>query len=261
MLNIIRSILTGIGALTVIVGLLYLAGLRITGPGGRPLVSADTAGSGKHHPGWRRGEAPSGDASAYGTGQGGQMAQAGQPGPGSGQGGGGGNGPGRRQSQGGGGNGQRGSQPGFGPTGGILLPIKVGSTATPVAVAGKEKASFVGKDLTDHVEDTVIATAEGPRKGWSVAKTLTYLGIDSYKTATLIDTGGNKVVVSFQQLQDTRTIPLFTYDENGRLMVVSGPKVRGTNRGKVTLEEVKQIVAGRTDLLHVNDIRKIDING
>lgn len=249
--KIIRMLLMGIGAITVMVGLLYLAGLRITGPNDRPLLSADTAGSGKHQPGWRRGEEPSG--AGYDAGQGAQMAQAGQPHPGSGQ--------GRGQRQGRGGNVQRGSQPGFGPTGGILLPIKVGSAATPVAVGGKEKASFVGQDLTDHVEDTVIATTEGPRKGWSVAKTFKYLGIDHYKGATIIDANGNKVEVSFQQLQDNRTIPLFTYDENGQLMIVSGPKVRGTNRGKITLEEVKQIVAGRTDLLHINNIQKIDING
>jgi len=270
MVKIIRMLLMGIGAATVLVGVLYLAGVRIVGPNGRPLLTGVISGSQKHQPGWRRGEEPPpGDASGYGAEQGGQMAQAG--GAGSGRGGGGnGQGPGQRQGGGGsgqgsgqrqGGSGQRGSQPGFGPTGGILLPIKVGSTATPVAVGGKEKATFVGKDLSDHVEDTVIATAEGPRKGWSVAKTLTYLGIDNYKTATIIDANGKKAVVSLQQLQDGRTIPLFTYDENGRLMIVSGPKVRGTNKGKITLEEVKQIVAGRTDLLHISNIQKIDING
>jgi len=259
--KIIRLVLMGIGALTIMVALLYLAGVRIVGPNGRSLFSTNAAGSGRHQPGWRRGEEPSRNASGYGAGQGGPMAQANQPGPGSGQGGGGGNGQGRNQRPGGGGNGQQGRQPGFGPTGGILLPIKIGSAATPVAVAGKEKASFVGKDLSDHVEDTVIATAEGPRKGWSVAKTLKYLGIDNYKTATIIDANGHKAVLSLQQLQDTQTIPLFTYDENGQLMVVSGPKVRGANRGNITLEEVKQIVAGRTDLLQVNNIQKIDISG
>jgi hypothetical protein len=248
MLKIIQSVLTAIGALTVVVGLLYLAGVRITGPNGRPLLSADAPGGSRHQPGWRRAEQDAGgEAGSY-------MAQAGQAGPGSGMGQGSG-----RQAQNG--NRQRGSQPGFGPTGGILLPIKIGSVATPVAVAGKEKASFVGQDLTDHVEDTVIATAEGPRKGWSVAKTLKYLGIDNYKTATIIDANGHKAVVSLQQLQDNQTIPLFTYDQNGQLMVVSGPKVRGANRGNITLEEVKQIVAGRTDLLQINNIQKIDING
>jgi len=255
--KIIRLVLMGIGALTIMVGLLYLAGIRIVGPNGRPLFSTNAAGSGRHQPGWRRGgQQANGD-----SGQGPYMARANQPGPGSGQGGGGGNGQGRNQKPGGGGNGQQGRQPGFGPTGGILLPIKIGNAAIPVAVAGKEKGSFVGKDLTDHVEDTVIATAEGPRKGWSVAKTLKYLGIDNYKAATIIDANGHKAVVSLQQLQDTQTIPLFTYDENGQLMVVSGPKVRGANRGNITLEEVKQIVAGRTDLLHINNIQKIDISG
>jgi hypothetical protein len=255
--KIIRLFLMGVGAITIVAGVLYLAGVRIIGPNGRPLLSASTGGSGREQPGWRRGgQQAGGDA-----GQGEYMAQAGQPRPGSGQGSGGRNGQGRGQTQGGGGNGQRGSQPGFGPTGGILLPIKVGNTPTSVAVGGKEKASFVGKDLSDHVEDTVIATADGPRKGWSVAKTLKYLGIDNYKAATIIDANGKKVVVSVQQLQDAQTIPLFTYDENGQLMVVSGPKVRGASKGNITLEQVKQIVAGRTDLLHINGIQKIEVNG
>jgi hypothetical protein len=255
--KIIRSLLMGVGAITIVVGLLYLAGVRIVGPNGRPFLASQGLGNGtgRQQPGWRRGgQQAGGDAAPY-------VAQADQAGPGSSKGGGNGNGQGRNQGQGGGGNGQRGRQPGFGPTGGILLPIKIGSAATPVAVAGKEKASFVGKDLSDHVEDTVIATADGPRKGWSIAKTLKYLGIDNYKAATIFDVNGKKVVVSYQQLQDNQTIPLFTYDENGQLMVVSGPKVRGANRGNITLEEVKQIVAGRTDLLHVNQIQKIDING
>ncbi len=247
--KIIRLLLMGIGAITIVGGLLYVAGFRIVGPNGRPLLSANTTGSSKHQPGWRRGEEPSGDTAGYGAGQGGRMAQADQAGPGSGQ--------GRNQSQGG--NGQRGSQPGFGPTGGILLPIKVGTTAIPVIVSGKEKASFVGKELTDHVEDTVIATADGPRKGWAVSKTLKYLGVESYKEVTLMGSNGEKVVVTPQQLNDPQTIPLFTYNEAGLLLVVSGPKVRGASKGNISLEEVKQIVAGRTDLLNIRGIQKIEV--
>jgi hypothetical protein len=255
MVKFIRLLLMGIGALTLLVGLLYLAGIRIVGPNGQPLLAVNTAGSSRHQPGWRRSDQQASRDMGY-------MALANQVAPGSSQGGGGADQQGRSRRQNDArGNGQRGSQPGFGPTGGILLPIKISSTATPVLVGGKEKASFVGKDLTDNVEDTVIATAEGPRKGWSVAKTLKYLGVDQFKEAVFIGADGKKTVASLQQLQNQQTIPLFTYNENGQLMVVSGPKVRGTNKGKITLEEVKQIVAGRTDLLHVNGIQKIEVSG
>ena len=262
--KIIRLLLMGIGGIAIVGGLLYLAGFRVVGPGGRPLLSGSNAGNAKHQPGWRRaGEQHAGAMGVPGSGQGKQMAQADQSGPGSGQ----GQGSGHKQRQGRGGNGQQGGggqqgrQPGFGPTGGILLPAKVGTTAIPVVVGGQEKGSFVGNDLVDHVEDTVIATADGPRKGWAVAKTLKYLGIESYKEAVLIGPNGKRVVVSLQQLQDNQTIPLFTYNENGQLMVVSGPKVRGTNRGNITLEQVKQTVAGRTDLLNVSAIEKIEVKG
>jgi hypothetical protein len=165
------------------------------------------------------------------------MAQGGQPTPGS----------------------RGGRQPGFGPSGGILLPSKIGTTAIPVVVGGNEKASFVGQDLIDHVEDTVIATADGPRKGWAIAKTLKYLGVEKYKAVTIVGSNGQKVAVSLQQIQDQQTIPLLTYDEKGQLMVISGPKVRGTNKGTTTMEEVKQLVAGRTDLIHFNGIAKIEV--
>jgi hypothetical protein len=137
----------------------------------------------------------------------------------------------------------------------------VGATAIPVLVSGKAPASFVGQDLIDHVEDTVVATADGPRKGWAIEKTLKYLGIDHYTGAILQGPNGQKVVVSLQQIQDQQTIPLFTYDETGRLMVVSGPKVRGTNKGNLSLDDVKKTVAGRTDLLNFSGIEKVEVKG
>lgn len=254
----------GISGLIILAAVLYAAGFRIVGPNNRPLMTGPGSGTGmgQQQPGSRR---------AGGQGQ--QGDQLTQGGPGSGRGGSAGGGPGHRrmaQANGGGpGSGQgrggsqgsRGSTPGFGPSGGILLPSQLGTASIPVSVGGKASASFIGKDLMDNVEDTVIATADGPRKGWSVDKTLKYLGIQQYKEVVLTGAGGKTLAVSAAQLQDSQTIPLLAYDEQGRLLVVSGPKVRGANKGNLTLDDVKKIVAGRNDLIMFGAIEKIDVKG
>jgi hypothetical protein len=273
--KIIRLLLMGIGVLTLVVGLLYLAGIRIAGPNGTPLLSGNAAGSGKYQPGWRRAEKQGGMGS--GSGQRRQMAGSDEsaPPPGSQggrrQGGGGGQqargdesapppgSHGGRRQGGGGGQQARATQPGFGPTGGILLPVKIGTASIPVLLNGQKAASFVGKDLIDNVEDSTIATPEGPRKGWSALKMFSYLKIDNAKEAVVVDAAGKKRTVSAQQLNDQNTIALFTYNEKGELMLISGPKVRGVNKGKTSLDEVKQMVAGRTDLLQINNIQKIEV--
>jgi hypothetical protein len=266
-----------IAGLIILSAVLYAAGFRIVGPNGRPLLAGagDGNGIGLQQPGSRRSGGNQGQTNYSGTGQGGpgsgqgggpgggggqrrRMAQANGGGPGSGQ----GKGASRRQGGGGGGGqGSQGSTPGFGPSGGILLPSQLGTASIPVSVGGKASASFVGKDLVDHVEDTVIATADGPRKGWSIDKTLKYLGIQQYKEVILTGADGKTLAVSAKQLQDSQTIPLLAYDEQGRLLVVSGPKVRGANKGNLTLDDVKKIVAGRNDLLKFGAVEKINVEG
>ncbi|MEW6325806.1 MAG: hypothetical protein AB1515_10525 [Nitrospirota bacterium] len=239
-----------IAAIAVVGIAFYASGYRIVNTSSQPIVSG-AGGSAKNQPGWRRSEETLSRAVPPGSGQQKRVAQAeSQGGRQSGRTG---------RTGGGGGQQQAARQPGFGPSGGILLPNKPGVTATPVTLAGKEKASFIGQDLIDHVEDTVIATADGPRKGWSVEKTLKYLGIEQYKEAVLVGADGKKTVVSAAQIHDQQTIPLLTYNEKGQLMIVSGPKVRGTNKGMLTLEDVKKTVAGRTDLLNVSGIEKIEV--
>ncbi|MBI3620655.1 MAG: hypothetical protein HY208_00505 [Nitrospirae bacterium] len=244
---------------------LYAAGFRLVGPNGQSLLSnaGPGTGMGQHQPGWRRAPGEqSGPTLTPGSGGRQRLAQGTDTGPGSQKGvrsGGRSAGRGQRGGQSKGQGGAR--QPGFGPSGGILLPSKVGTSAIPVMVSGQAKASFVGQDLVDHVEDTVVATADGPRKGWAIAKTLKYLGVENYKEVTLTSANGKKIAVTPQQLNDQQTIPLFTYNEAGLLMVVSGPKVRGTNKGNITIEDVKKTVAGRTDLLNVSKIEKIEVKG
>jgi len=236
----LQWLVVGLVAIVFAGGLFYAAGFRVVGPNGRAALSENEneSGSAKNQPGWRRAQGQqSGAMEPAGQGRMAQMDQNG--GGGKGRRGSGGGTSNRGGSGGQGGAQTGGRQPGFGPTGGILLPIMMGNTPIPVTVGGKERASFVGQDLSDHVEDTVIATADGPRKGWSVAKTLQYLGIENYKEASFTGTDGKKAVVSLQQLNNPETIPLFTYNEQGRLMVVSGPKVRGTSKGMITLEEVQ----------------------
>ena len=199
-----RIVVLGIAGVAVVGGLLYLSGYRIVGP-----KSELTAGR-TNQAGWRRSaEALEQRAAPAGTGRK-QVAMSDQGGGKSGA---------KNQGAGGGGNvrgGQQGRagskppppgsrgrvqkvakagqasarQPGFGPSGGILLPSKIGQAQIPVIMGGKEKATFIGQDLFDHVEDTVIATVEGPRKGWAIAKTLTYLGIETYTEAALVDANG-----------------------------------------------------------------------
>jgi len=266
-----------ISGLIILAAVLYAAGYRIVGPNNRPLMTGPGSGTGmgQQQPGSRRagGQGQQGDQLTQGgpgAGQGGgagsgpghrRLAQANGGGPGSGQGRGGRQGGGGSGGGQGGGQGSRGSTPGFGPSGGILLPSQLGTASIPVSVGGKASASFIGKDLMDHVEDTVIATADGPRKGWSVDKTLKYLGIQQYKEVVLTGADGKTLIVSAKQLQDAQTIPLLAYDEQGRLLVVSGPKVRGANKGNLTLDDVKKIVAGRNDLLKFGAIEKIDVKG
>jgi hypothetical protein len=269
MSKIVQLGLMGIVGVVVVGGVLYLTGFRIIGPSGQPIFPS--SGSAKHHAGWRRAaeaQGQPGQMDAPGSGQG-RMAQGMMPEPGSGGGSQSSNqaGPGSghgRQGRGSGGGGGRsgggGRQAGYGPSGGILLPNKPGSTTIPV-VAGGKTASIVGQDLVDHVEDTVVATADGPRKGWAVAKTLKYLGVENFKEVTLIGSNGKKVTVSSQQINDQQTIPLFTYNESGLLMVVSGPKVRGANNGTLTMDDVKKAVAGRTDLLNVTSIEQVEVKG
>jgi hypothetical protein len=273
--KIIRLLLMGIVGIVVVGGLLYVAGFRMVGPSGAPLLSGNDAGSGKGQPGWRRAQQQAGGMGP-GSGQRKQMARGDESAPPSGSQGGRRQGGGSSQQalgnesapppgsqggrrQGGGSQQARGTQPGFGPTGGILLPIRVGTNSISILVNGRPSASFVGKDLTDHVEDTTIATAEGPRKGWSAAKTLNYLKIDNAKEAVVIDATGKKQAVSALQLNDQETIALFTYNDKGDLMLISGPKVRGVNKGKTSLEEVKQMVSGRHDLLSVTGIVKVEV--
>jgi hypothetical protein len=224
----LRAVLYGLSFMVIVLGLLHLAGYRITGPG-------------------------------IGNGPGMMMTQGG---PGSGMGGGQGR-PGSRRGQGGGGGGggqqARGTQPGFGPTGGILLPIRIGTDPIPVLVDGKQTASFVGRDLIDHVQDVTVATSEGPRKGWSVPEMFKYLKIKNAKEAIVIDASGKKQAVTAQQLNDPQTIALFTYNEKGQLMLVSGPKVRGVNKGMTSLDQVKQMIAGRNDLLSISNVVKLEV--
>ena len=243
-----RFVIAGVVAVVVVSGLLYLAGFRIVSADSPLALSSATEQAGRtNKPGWRRsgetlarakppGSSPRSNAAK-------KMSSNARKG---------GDQRGQRQASG--------RQPGFGPQGGILLPMKTGQIRIPVVASGKERASFVGKDLLEHVEDTVVATAEGPRKGWAIAKTLAYLGIENYSEAILLGRDGANVVISLEQIQDTKTIPLFTYDDQGVLMVVSGPKVRGTNQGKISLEEVKQLVSGRTDLLNIIGIKSIEVS-
>ncbi len=260
----IRLAVIGSVGIAVIGVALYAAGFRMVGPNGQPLLSSGGTGTGtgQHQPGWRRAAGEqSGPTLTPGSGGRQRLAQGTDAGPGSQQGARSG---GRSSGKGRGGQskGQGGArQAGFGPSGGILLPSKVGTSSIPVVVSGQTKASFVGQDLVDHVEDTVVATADGPRKGWAIVKTLKYLGVENYKEVTLTGANGKKTAVTPQQLNDQQTIPLFTYNEAGLLMAVSGPKVRGTNKGNITIEDVKKSVAGRTDLLNVGKIEKIEVKG
>jgi hypothetical protein len=257
MSKILQQAIGYIVGVVLIIGVLHIAGYRVITPSGKQLfASKPSGGTSQGRAGWRRA------AMEEGTEPGTAPGSLGRPAPGS---------QGRRNPEGAvrtagtksgdsqGANAAR--QPGFGPSGGILLPSKIGDIAISVLVGGKPTASFVGKDLLDHVEDTVVATADGPRKGWAIEKTLKYLGIERYKEALLLGPNGQKTSVSLKQIQDPETIPLFTYDEQGRLMVVSGPKVRGTNKGNITLEAVKETVAGRTDLLNLSAIEKIELKG
>ncbi len=173
-------------------------------------------------------------------------------------------GPGSGMGQARGGSGSAGGQqsprqPGFGPTGGILLPIQPGSETVPVMVNGKQSGSFAGKDLVDHVEDTVIATADGARKGWGVGKTLEYLKVQNIKEVVVTDKSGKKVTVSGNQIKDDQTFVLLTYDSKGSLLLASGPKVRGTNKGTVSHEQVVQMVSGRKDLLAFPNVIKVEV--
>lgn len=258
-----------IAGLVILGAVLYAAGFRIVGPNNRPLLGGRGGGNGMglQQPGSRRAGGDQGGGPGSGQGQGQSGGQGSGSGPGhrrTAQGGGGpGSGQGGGQGSGGGGGGRRaqGSTPGFGPSGGILLPSQLGTASIPVSVGGKASASFVGKDLVDHVEDTVIATAEGPRKGWSIDKTLKYLGIQQYHEMVLTGANGKTLAVSAKQVQDPDTIALLVYDDHGRLLAVSGPKVRGANKGNLTLDDVKKMVAGRTDLLNFGAIEKIDVKG
>ncbi len=243
----LRAVLYGLSGMIIVLGLLYLVGYRISGPG-----LGNGPGMARGMPGSRRGGMdPNMMQGGGGGGQGRMMAQGG---PGSGQGGGQGQ-PGSRRGQGGGGGG---AQPGA-QNAAVLLPLKVGTDSIPVWVNGKQSASFVGKDLTDHVQDVTVATPEGPRKGWSVPGMFKYLKVENVKEAVVIDASGKKQTVSAQQLNDPQTIALFTYNEKGQLMLISGPKVRGAGRGTVSLDQVKQMVAGRKDLLSVTGVMKLEI--
>jgi hypothetical protein len=266
MKEMFKPIIYTAAGLFIVLGLLYVAGYQV-----KIVSRADQkiaqSGLGKQEPGWRRAqgqavspEAGSGQGSEQaarvpGSGQGRKQQMAGGP-AGSGQGGRGGGGGGGRGQQA-----QAGQQPGFGPSGGILLPMQMGTQAIPVLVNGKEVGSFVGKDLMDKVEDTVIATAEGPRKGWGVGKTLAYLGVKGAKEVVLFDKSGKKITVSGSQLQDQKTFVLLTYDATGSLLLVSGPKVRGTNKGMTPREQVIQMVAGRKDLLNFSNIVRLEVIG
>lgn len=243
--NLKTAGITLLGVLIIIAGF-YAAGFRVyrMHSGVNPSMMQGS-GQGRGTPGWRQAQSGGGGAVMPQPGGGRQRGGGGQSG-GSGQ---------------GGGQAQAGRQPGFGPTGGILLPIKVGTDSIPVLVNGKPAASFVGKDLTDNVEDTTIATPEGPRKGWSAAKMFNYLKIENVKEAVVINAAGKKQNVSARQLNDPQTIALFTYNDKGQLMLISGPKVRGVSKGMTSLEQVKQMVSGRKDLLDFPDVVKIEVKG
>lgn len=256
------------GILVILVGL-YAAGyqVKITSRGDQQIAQGGAGnpqiGTGKGTPGWRK--AQGGDPAAAGAGPGSGQVQGRKGGAAGGnqaavkKAGGAGSGQGQGRGQNPGGRAQAGQQPGFGPSGGILLPIKAGLDPVPVMVNGKKSGSFVGKDLMDHVEDTVVATAEGPRKGWGVAKTLDYLGVKGAKEVSLYDKSGKKITVSGNQIMDTKTFVLFTYDDQGRLLLTSGPKVRGTNKGTTSLQQVLKMVEGRSDLLAFPDVVKIEV--
>ncbi len=286
----------GIIGLVVVLGGLKLAGYQINIVKKSPPEKVES-GKGKSTPGWRRAEGAPESLASSGGGPRRRREEPGGPGSGTGQ---RRNmskaepdesgqqenqnitiGPGSRMGRGKGGDAKpgigsmrkkqakaasrqqqpRGGQPGFGPSGGILLPSRPGHTAIPVYLNGTEKGSLQGKDLLNNVEDTVIATTEGPRKGWGLAKTLAYLGIAQPANVTLQNDKGQKVTVSEAQLYDNRTFVLLTYDSDGSLLLASGPKVRGTNRGLISQEDVIEMVAGRDDLFLFNHITQIQVNG
>lgn len=271
----VKGFFVGVVATALVIGGLYSAGFRVSGPGeatvAQPGANPAVAGQGRGQPGWRKAQQQAAGnqvaAPQPGSAAGARRAALTNPsgGPGSGAGQGAGRqarGPGARNNQPKGEAaqaGRPGAQPGFGPSGGILLPLHAGTSPVPVLVNGKEKGKFVGKDLIDHVEDTVIATAAGPRKGWGVGKTLTYLGIKNAQEVALYDQAGKKVTVTGQQIKDDKTFVLLTYDEKGTLLLASGPKVRGTNKGNTSREQVLDMVKGRSDLLAVPNVVKIEV--
>lgn len=269
--NSVKSFLFGALGAVVVVGVMYGAGFRVTSGGGQQQIQNPQAalGQGRGTPGWRKnqgGQAGVSPTAGAGSGQGQGIA------PGSGQSGGRaaagnqprGGGPGggaAGRGQGPGAAAKSGAQPGFGPSGGILLPIQPGKEAVSVMMNGKEQGKFVGQDLVDHVEDTVIATADGPRKGWGVEKTLTYLGVKDPKEIVIFDKAGKKTTLTGQQIKGDEPFVLLTYDGSGSLILASGPKVRGTNKGKTTVDDVKAMVKDRKDLLGVSNVVKIEIKG
>lgn len=260
----VKGFLVGVAATVLAIGGLYAAGFRIEGPATKQADPSSQAapGQGRNTPGWRKAQGAPQQMMAPPQGSGGQGMRTGTAPPGSRQG----------QGRGGAANAARnqdaaaqnmrpGAQPGFGPSGGILLPIRPGTDPVPVLLDGKEKGKFVGKDLVEHVEDTVIATSEGPRKGWGVEKTLAYLGIKNPKEVIVYDGAGKKLTMSSMQIKDAKTFILLTYDDKGSLLLASGPKVRGTNKGTTSMEQVKKMVEGRNDLVGVPNVVRIEVRG
>lgn len=247
------TVLTGIAGFVIITGLLYAVGYRITGPAGKD------AGLAKQTPGWRRSQTTETAPGEAGSGQGRQgrrqvMAGEESVGPpgGSQQGEGG--------KRGGGGQGGRGGRGQGGASQSVeISPLQLGTTSVPILVTGKQKASFTGKEINKKVEDTTIATLKGVRRTWSVHNTLKFVGLENVKEVVVTDRQGKTLSLSSQQVSDQQTVVAFTYDENGNLLLVSGPKVRGVGRRQTSQEQIAQMMKGRKDLLFLPNIVKIEI--
>lgn len=89
-----------------------------------------------------------------------------------------------------------------------------------VYVNGERKGEFTKSDLGSLTWKKVFSP-RGPRKGWSVVDVMKAKGITHAKEVRFINRKGKQIVVPWKRLLQAKDTPVFSYNFNGELIVMS----------------------------------------
>jgi hypothetical protein len=135
----------------------------------------------------------------------------------------------------------------------------LGSDKIAVIASGKQK-SFTGNDLQS-LEQKMVATTRGVRKGWMVAEVMKYLEITNARELVLVNKEGKTLSLPWENLKNQKGTVILFYDKLGGLVLVSGAEMTAeeleTADNRAVRAAMRQVQA--KDRIFLSDIVKIEV--